>query len=263
MKARAVTFDAGQTLIQLDTAMLVRRCAERGVTVTAEALAAAQPAAWRRYDAVMVGGGHETPWQVFMATLLTGAGVAPDDAAGLARWLWDEQPRANLWRRPIPGMFELAAELAAAGVPVAILSNSEGKLAELIDEIGWAAPFTAVIDSGKLGVAKPEPAIFAHAAAALGVAPGEVVHIGDSYNADIAGGRAAGMRTIWFRHAADEGIDTARVPGSGAGAAAVDDDPGIAIAVDAAGVRAALAAWGLPVPALSTDAACAEPPRCG
>jgi putative hydrolase of the HAD superfamily len=248
--ARAVTFDAGQTLIQLDTAMLVRRCAERGVAVTEAALAAAQPAAWLRYDAVMVHGGHETPWQVFMATLLTGAGAALDDAEALARWLWDEQPRANLWRKPIPGMFELAAELATAGVPVAILSNSEGKLAELIEEIGWAGPFTAIVDSGRLGIAKPEPAIFAHAAAELGVAPGELVHVGDSYNADIAGGRAAGLRTIWFG------------PVAVAAAATLDDD-NVATASDAAGVRAALAAWGLPVPALSSSVACAGPPPCG
>jgi putative hydrolase of the HAD superfamily len=240
---RAVTFDAGQTLIQLDTAMLVRRCAERGVTVTEEALAAAQPAAWRRYDEVMVDGGHETPWQVFMFTLLTGAGVGDGEAAALARWLYDEQPRANLWRKPIPGMFELAAELAAAGIPVAILSNSEGALAELIEEIGWAAPFTAIVDSGKLGVAKPERAIFEHAAAALGVAPGEVVHVGDAYNADIVGGRAAGMRTIWYG------------PSAMAAAPTLTDD-GIACADSPAGVRAALAAWGMSLPPLSTVVAC-------
>jgi putative hydrolase of the HAD superfamily len=240
---RAVSFDAGQTLIQLDTAMLVRRLAERGVAATEAALAAAQPAAWRRYDEVMRHGGHEAPWQTFMTTLLAGAGVAAAPAAALARWLWDEQPVKNLWRQPVPGMFELARELAGLGVPVAILSNSEGKLAELIAEIGWSAPFTVIVDSGRLGVAKPEAAIFLHTAAALGVAPAEVVHVGDAYNADIVGGRAAGMRTIWFG------------PDAVAAAASLDDD-GIATAADAAGVRAILAQWGLP--ALSTAAACAE-----
>jgi HAD superfamily hydrolase (TIGR01509 family) len=243
---KAVSFDAGQTLVELDTGMLVRRLAERGVTVGEDDLARAQPAAWRRYDDIMKGGGHETPWQVFMATLLDGAGVPAARAPELAAWLWDEQPRANLWRRPIPGMFELAAELDALGVPVAILSNSEGKLAELIAEIGWSAPFRAIVDSGKLGVAKPERAIFEHTAAALGVTPAEVVHIGDSWNADVAGGRAAGMRTIWFGAAAM------------ARAATLDDD-GVAAADDAAGVRAILARWGLP--ALSAGAACAGAPR--
>ncbi len=228
MTSRAVTFDAGQTLVELDTAMLAARLAERGVQVGADALVAAQPAAWRRYDEIVKQGGHETPWQVFMASLLAGAGVAEDATPALAAWLWDEQPRRNLWRRPIAGMFELAAELAARGIPVGILSNSEGRLAELIDEIGWRAPFTVIVDSGRVGVAKPDRAIFDHAARALGVAPAEVVHIGDSRSADIDGARAAGMRAIWFGEAA-------RPTG----------DDGVAVAADAGAVRAALVRWGL------------------
>jgi putative hydrolase of the HAD superfamily len=231
MKARAVTFDAGQTLVELDTAMLSRRLAERGLTVDAPALDRAQPPAWRTYEDVMAGeGGHEEPWQIFMRTLLEGAGVDAAQARALAAWLYDEQPTKNLWRRPIAGMFELAAELAARGVPVGIVSNSEGRLAELVDEIGWRAPFAAIIDSGRVGVAKPERAIFEHAARALGVEMGEVVHVGDSRSADIEGARAAGMRAIWFG-------DRARPR--------PDDGNDVAVATDAAGVRAALVRWGL------------------
>lgn len=231
VRARAVTFDAGQTLVELDTAMLSRRLAERGVRVDAATLDGAQPPAWRRYEQVVKDGGHEAPWQIFMRTLLEGAGVDEAVAAELAAWLWGEQPTKNLWRRPIAGMFELAAELTARGVPVGILSNSEGKLAELVDEIGWRAPFRVVVDSGRLGVAKPERAIFEHAARALGVTPAEVVHIGDSRTADIDGARAAGMRAIWFGPAARE---------------RPDDGDDVAIAADAAAVRAALVRWGVP-----------------
>jgi FMN phosphatase YigB (HAD superfamily) len=53
-----VTFDAGQTLIDLDLAFLARRLTERGLTVEVPALAAA-PAAWRRYDELVdPAGGH-------------------------------------------------------------------------------------------------------------------------------------------------------------------------------------------------------------
>src|SRR5690606_36885874 len=102
--------------------------------------------------------------------------------------------------------------------------------AELVDEIGWRAPFRVIVDSGKIGVAKPERAIFAHAARALGVTPVEVVHVGDSRTADIDGARAAGMRAIWFGAAARE---------------RPDDGEEVAIAADAAAVRAALVRWGL------------------
>ncbi|HET9624699.1 MAG TPA: HAD-IA family hydrolase [Kofleriaceae bacterium] len=222
--APVVTFDAGQTLIDLDVAFLARRLAERGVAIGPDALAAAAPAAWRRYDALVdPAAGH--PWHELMATLLAGAGVAAADVRGLVDWLWSEQPRANLWRAEIPGMVDLARELAARGVRVAVLSNSEGRLAELLAEIGIGDAFAAVIDSGRVGIEKPDRRIFDHALAALG-ATGSGIHIGDSWPADVAGALGAGWRAIWY----------------GRRAAPVDD-PRVAIAHDVAEVRAALDRW--------------------
>jgi len=156
--------------------------------------------------------------------LLTGAGVADADAH--ARWLWHENPRANLWRRPIPAMVELARELAGRGALVAVLSNSEGGLAALLGEIGLADLFAAIIDSGRVGLEKPDRRIFEHTLATLGASAAGAIHIGDSWDADIVGARGAGWRAIWY----------------GRRATAVDD-PDIAIARDPAEVRAALVRW--------------------
>ncbi|HSS01265.1 MAG TPA: HAD family hydrolase [Kofleriaceae bacterium] len=219
-----MTFDAGQTLIDLDATFLAKRLAERGVTVEPSAIIAATPAAWRRYDALVdVATGH--PWRELVSTLLAGAGVDAPAIPALVEWLWTEQPRANLWRAPIPDMIALARELSARGVRVAVLSNSEGRLAELLAEIGLADGFAAIIDSGRIGIEKPDRRIFDHTLAALGAnAPG--IHIGDSWPADIAGALGAGWRAIWFGRRASP-----------------VDDPRVAIAHDAADVRAILAGW--------------------
>jgi len=122
-------------------------------------------------------------------------------------------------------MVELARELAGRGVSVAVLSNSEGHLAELLAEIGVADVFAAVIDSGRVGIEKPDRRIFDHALVVLGARrPG--IHIGDSWPADIAGALDAGWRAIWF----------------GRRATAVAD-PRVAVAHDAAEVRATLVGW--------------------
>jgi putative hydrolase of the HAD superfamily len=220
-----ITFDAGQTFLELDLDFLARRLEERGVRVAAAALAEAAPAAWRRYDE-LVDQSHGHPWHELMTALLAGAGV--HDPA-LVDWLWREQPRANLWRRPIPDMAALARELAAAGAAVAVLSNSEGRLAELLEEIGLAAPFAAIVDSGRVGIAKPDRRIFEHALARTGRETG--IHIGDSWTADVEGALGAGWRAVWYgRRAVDGGgVDPARV----------------AIARSAGEVRAALARWGV------------------
>src|SRR5262245_37426737 len=125
---RAITFDAGQTLVRLDNAMLSARLGERGHLVSADALDGAEAAAWRDYHRASRpashGAGPHSACHSFMAALLGGAGIA--EPAPLVAWLWSEQPRANLWRRPVPGMIELAAELVDAGLAVGVLSNSEG-----------------------------------------------------------------------------------------------------------------------------------------
>lgn len=211
-------------MIDLDLAFLARRLAERGVAVEISALAAAAPAAWEHYDALVDPAGSH-PWRELMTALLAGAGVAGDRVGPLVDWLWSEQPRANLWRAQVPGMVALARELTGRGARVAILSNSEGRLAELLAEIGIADAFAAIIDSGRVGIEKPDRRIFDHALAVLGATrPG--IHIGDSWPADVAGALGAGWRAIWFGRRA--------VP---------VDDPRVAVAHDAAGVRAALDRW--------------------
>jgi HAD superfamily hydrolase (TIGR01549 family) len=204
MKAIAVTFDFGQTLADLDTAMLSRRAAERGVTVDANAIAASVPIAWAEYDAAIRKGFGGHPWKFLMRTLLAESQVAPADAASLTDWLWDEQPKQNLWRLPIPGMFELARELHRKHVTIGVISNSEGKLAELVRELGLDDALTMIVDSGVFGVTKPDPRIFLFATDQLGVEPADVIHIGDSYEADVKGALNVGMRAIWFRGKQDE-----------------------------------------------------------
>ena len=79
-----------------------------------------------------------------------------------------------------------------------IVSNSEGRLAELVEEMGRRHLFHAIVDSGKLGVEKPNPAIFEHAAEQLGVPLHAVTHVGDAWEADVRGALAAGCRAIYF-----------------------------------------------------------------
>jgi putative hydrolase of the HAD superfamily len=201
---RAVTFDYGQTLAELDMAFLSKRAAEWGAKVDPARLDDASAAAWRAYDDAKRRGhsGYEA-WRTFMTTLVSLAGVvsidepARDVTAPLVDYLWSEQPRKNLWRRPIAGMAELVEDLAAEGVLLGIVSNSEGRLAELLEEMGLARFFRVVADSGVLGFEKPDRRIFEHAASGLGVAANELVHVGDAWVADIEGALGVGARAIW------------------------------------------------------------------
>ena len=55
--------------------------------------------------------------------------------------------------------------------------------------------------SEEMGLVKPDPAFFAHAARAAGARPDECLMVGDSLVSDIAGAASAGMRTCWLNRA--------------------------------------------------------------
>ncbi len=202
--ARAVTFDFGQTLAELDHDFLAQRARDFGAALDPAAARAATVTAWAAYGANKALG-HARAWQAMMLEVLRGGSVRPlqgnataSFAESIAQALWEAQPAQNLWRKPIPGMFELLEGLVQRGVPVGIISNSEGRLAELVAELGKTALFRVVVDSGRIGIDKPDARIFQHAAQALGVPLADIVHVGDAWEADVIGAREAGARPIWF-----------------------------------------------------------------
>ena len=221
-----VTFDAGMTLVELDLVFLAHRLAERGFAVEPAALRVGAAAAWRRYDERADAGVHGRLWHELLADHLRGA-IDPARIDAEVEWLWSQQPTHNLFRAPISDMVVLARDLRSRGVRTAVLSNSEGRLAELLAQIGIADAFEVVVDSGRVGIEKPDPRIYALALDELGER-GPAIHIGDSWSADIAGALAAGWRAIWY----------------GRRAVAVED-PRVAIAHDAAEVAAALTRFGV------------------
>jgi len=200
-----VTFDYGQTLAELDHDFLAQRVQSFGGQLDSSAAQAADVAAWAAYGAAKALG-HARAWQRMMLEFLRAGGIRPasgldepEYAEKIANRLWDAQPSYNLWRKPVPGMFELVRALVAKQIAVGVISNSEGRLAELLQELGQAASFRVVVDSGRVGFDKPDARIFEHGAKAMGMALAEIVHVGDAWEADVVGARNAGAQAVWFR----------------------------------------------------------------
>ncbi|MDP3542092.1 MAG: HAD family hydrolase [Elusimicrobiota bacterium] len=87
-----------------------------------------------------------------------------------------------------------ALERLAARYRLGVVSNFYGNLEGILAAEGLARHFTVVADSGVLGVIKPEPAIFLHAAKAVSASPAECVMVGDSIKRDMAGAAGVGMK---------------------------------------------------------------------
>jgi len=88
--------------------------------------------------------------------------------------------------------------LRDSGFKLAIVSNWESTLDPLTERLGIAEYFDAVVASHDVRVRseKPDPHIFNYALAAVGASAEEVVHIGDTYEADVVGAEGVGIRPI-------------------------------------------------------------------
>jgi putative hydrolase of the HAD superfamily len=196
-----LSLDAGNTIVFLDH----RACADIVASALARsvdehAIERAEGIAKKRLDTKQLlpplADKDITPaWGAFMATLVQIATEVEEvRAADCTRVLWAEHRRFNLWRKVPDGLVAAVAELRARGVPVAVVSNSEGQLQALFDNLGLGGVFDLVIDSHHVGVEKPDPRIFTPVVERFDVAPGRVLHLGDTWATDVVGARAAGLQ---------------------------------------------------------------------
>jgi putative hydrolase of the HAD superfamily len=87
---------------------------------------------------------------------------------------------------------------------LALVTNGASCLQrEKLDASGLVDRFDAVVVSGELRSAKPDPSVYACALEALGARPGDAVMVGDSLANDVDGPVAAGLRAIWLNRSGE------------------------------------------------------------
>jgi putative hydrolase of the HAD superfamily len=123
------------------------------------------------------------------------------DLDELHRHLDSEFADAALWSSPIPGVRQHLERLAATGVRLGVISNADGLMALRLRELeilqvgpGLGVTVECVIDSGDVGVMKPDPRIFTIALQAMDVEPADAWYVGDMPAFDVVGARRAGLR---------------------------------------------------------------------
>jgi phosphoglycolate phosphatase len=109
--------------------------------------------------------------------------------------------------RPYHGIPELLDALAARRVPMAVLSNKPDDFTHLcVERLLPRWPFAAIVGARASLARKPDPAGALHIAEQLGLAPAQVLYLGDT-NTDMQTAVAAGMfpvGALWGFRAADE-----------------------------------------------------------
>ena len=208
---KAVLLDAGGTLIHPDDAFILDRLAREGVEADGEDYDRARREADAAVGDILRSddpGTDETRIRTWFGTLLLSLGLPESRLEAVGRDIRRRHEEGRLWIRTVPGTREMLEGLRADGLRLAVISNADGRVATYLEHAGLADLFELIVDSGIEGVEKPDPAIFRTALERLGVAPGETVHVGDTWPVDVVGARRAGIEPVYVADGHAVGGDT-------------------------------------------------------
>ena len=128
--------------------------------------------------------------------------AAARDARTAVRNSPDRPPVHRMWSHVLDHNRAALRDIANHR-PVAIVSNNDGTAAQQCLDMGICqvgpgplVEVAALVDSGVLGIAKPDPRIFSPALAALATDPARTLYVGDTVHADVHGATAAGMPVV-------------------------------------------------------------------
>jgi len=198
MAIETIFFDAGYTLVFPDLQLTLAPLASWNVQPTQEQLFVAERHAKHLLDEAHSHGdfGIDTRyWQTFYSRLLADMNISYD--ATLLDALAASTRRGTNWRTVRPGTAD-ALETLQGRYRLAVISNSDGTVGQLLEELGLKRYFETVIDSSLCGCEKPNPRIFHIALESMRVRPEQSVYIGDVYSVDYVGARAVGMNALLF-----------------------------------------------------------------
>ncbi len=200
MPLKAVLFDAGNTVMLINYAVVAEALAEEGFDVEEAGVREAEYRARVRLDPILAQR-HSTEapkiFQTYIRFVCEGLGMEWGAATERAfRRIAEYNREHNLWNQPNPQAPAVLERLQSLDLAVGMISNSDGSIERMITKEGLASYFQFILDSRVVGVEKPDPRIFQMALERAGVSPAEAVYIGDLYSIDIVGSRAAGLEAI-------------------------------------------------------------------
>lgn len=147
------------------------------------------------FDQGMMGGKVDHSfWWTFYTSLLQDLG-APND--GMRNTLVENTQKSANWDQILPGTCD-ALQRIGRDYEIAVISNSDGKIVNVLRRCGIADCFRCITDSGIVGCEKPHPAIFQAALRAMKAQPAESLYVGDVYSIDFVGARNVGLEAVLF-----------------------------------------------------------------
>jgi FMN phosphatase YigB (HAD superfamily) len=201
-RPRAVLLDAGGVFLLPEPDRILAAIARAGCEPESPRLHDAHYRAAARFTTDLdVEADWNACWTGYLEEYVDACDVRDDFRADVHLHLDNEFADAALWNAEAPGCVDGLRALAATGVRLGVVSNADGLIegrlrAQEILQVGpgLGVPVECVIDSGVVGIMKPDARIFAIALTAMGLDADDVWYVGDMPAIDVVGARRAGIR---------------------------------------------------------------------
>ena len=203
----AVLFDVGGVLVVPDPVSIGAAVSPFGGTSDVASIRrnhyASLAALEAAVDAINHGTVERTSWRPYFEAMARACEVREESVAdatkAIAR-IWNPY----LWFHPLHDSIAGLSLLQRKRVPVGIVSNADGQVEHMLRYagicqvgVGSGVPVRVVIDSGIVGVSKPDPAIFDFALPFFqGIDRERIAYVGDTFHNDVLGARAAGLTPL-------------------------------------------------------------------
>ena len=193
-KIKVIFFDVGNTLLFPNRERIHAPLAERGMVPDGEHLRDLERRTKNQFDGMMTQNGttDHSFWWMFYSQLLSEIGLL-DNA--LRDQLVAAIRNSGNWDTIRPGTAQQLQEVGER-YEIAVISNADGKIEDVLQECGIARYFRTITDSGLVGYEKPHPEIFRHALKSMNAKPAESLYVGDVYSVDYLGATGAGMQAV-------------------------------------------------------------------
>ncbi len=134
-------------------------------------------------------------WRGLVAKTMTEAGYRIDPFDDYFETVYEQFRLPGVWEL-FPGVAAMLSELRRLSIRLGLISNFDRRLYDILAHLKVRDLFEHVIISSEIGIRKPAARIFEVAVWRFGVAPGEILHVGDEPDADFAGARRAGFQAL-------------------------------------------------------------------
>jgi HAD superfamily hydrolase (TIGR01509 family) len=196
MSVKALFFDVGNTLLFPNRKLMLHALHQRQIFPSDDLLKEIERQTKSQFDSLLEN--HSAIdhgfWQIFYSRLLKDLQLSDDL---LHSDLLSRTRISANWCEIRPGTRDALRRLAKH-YRLAVISNADGKIADVLARCGIADCFESITDSGVVGKEKPHPAIFDAAVRRMGVSAAESIYIGDVYSIDYLGATRFGMQSILF-----------------------------------------------------------------